>query len=614
MRRLYLLVAAVFALLLFMAQTVPPAGVITQGLAKRSDIIIDSPVTYYVASGGNDNGDCTLLDPCRTYQPACNKVAGREIRDEVVIQGTAGWSGTGCYLTGVSQGQRALADGGVKLGSLRIRGARATYAPADGGSGAGLVLSATAGNRSTTCARDVWVLDGGFNDGELANKWAQITTGTGAGDRLWPIKANTGGSVTILDQGRATQPVAGSGFQIYDAPAATITGGLGQGVVAPTPEGDGITVTPAFVILAGESVAPLNGQDDVPKWISVEDFKVTGSATILADIQGPVEVKHNLSTATTTASQLVRALPGTYRAGVHRNILTGTGRFLQARYAATGAHATQIQAYNNLGPGPTSDRTLGIGSADSIWLEGNDFPLGATRIGNCANCRSMCDVWGGIRTTGENDPSTSPNPTGQFNFDGVTLTGSSGSAYTVSVTGNFVVYIDQMSAGLPASTIYNPSSGHAAILGAGGGLMWGASTVWDAGAGGDNQVVMGSTISAQGTPQEIGARHPPIAWTWDRSWAMQSGTLHVPYGVMLCNDDSEGITQRPCRTEIGTVSCGAGGRTVKTFTEYSSTPFCTCTSTLAPSGTCQVGDAGTTFADIYCTANGGANYNCTGAL
>jgi hypothetical protein len=377
------------------------------GLARTSDLQITTPLSLYVAAGGNDTGPCSLSAPCATYQAACNQVAGREISDDVVIQGTAGFSGTGCYLMNVKQGQHSLVDGGVKRGTLKISGARAEYVARDGGTGsAGTITAATAGAKST-CALDSWTTSNVWEDGELANKWILITSGTGSDtDHLWPIRTNVGGVLTVNDNGRATQPVNGSGYQIYDAPSVVITGGLGQSITTPAPEGDGASVTPAFVITSGESVEPLSGAK-TPKWISLEDFKVTGSATILVDLSGPVEVRHNLSTATTTSSQLVRTLPGVYRAGIHRNILTGTGRFLQARYAATAGVGAIIEDFNNVGPGPTSDKTFGVGFSGSVWSEGNFFPLGSIRAGGCVNCRSLCDVWGGIRRTSENDPGTS---------------------------------------------------------------------------------------------------------------------------------------------------------------------------------------------------------------
>lgn len=540
-------------------------------LVRSNEVRINTPLTLYVAAGGNDNGDCTVYNPCATYQAACNRLAGRRVSDDVTIQGTAGFSGTGCYLFGVTQDAHGLADGGVKRGRLRIRGARKTYTQPDGGTGAGTITAVTAGAR-TTCALDSWTTSTTWADNEVANKWVLITSGTGSGtDHLWPIRSNTGAVLTLEDNGRATQPVNGSGYQIYDDPGATITGGMGQTIPSPAPEGDGFNAQPAFLIAAaGDAPDPQNGEM-ASGWVSVEDFTVTGNATQFVGVSGgAVEVVHNSYKATTASSALVRGLPGANRLGVHRNILTGTGRFIHSRYSGTGAPLVMLQAYNNLGPGPTNDKTLGFGGALSVWMEGNYFPLAGMRAGFCATCREKCSVWGGVRRTGEDDPGTSGGAIGPLNLDGTTLTGNASSAYTVTVEGNCDVVVDRMDG--PASTIYSPASGHTAALSGGGGFVWSTSspvTAFDAGTG-DLQVVFTGTTGTGGTVPEIAARSPPVYVNWDRSYAIAVGGSYSPSRVLTdaCQtsaalDFASVASTDPCETKTISLACATTTSTVE---------------------------------------------------
>src|SRR5262245_5661537 len=132
MRRLYLLVVAVFALLLFMAQTVPPAGVITQGLARTSDLMVLSPLGYWVSGAGADTNDCSQGSPCRTYQHICD-LTPNDVCDAVTLTALADYTGAGCHKEGLRRCCHPGTDGGVVCGTLTATGTRKLFVRADGG-------------------------------------------------------------------------------------------------------------------------------------------------------------------------------------------------------------------------------------------------------------------------------------------------------------------------------------------------------------------------------------------------------------------------------------------------------------------------------------------------
>lgn len=516
MKRVLLVVAAALVVVATMAQTVPPGGVVTQGLAKTSDLMVLEPLGYWVSGSGDDRNACTQSYPCRTYQRVCDLVP-RDVCDAVTLTALADYTGTGCRKEGLRRCCRPGADGGVVCGSFTVTGTRKLYVRSDGGTIAATLAAVTNGSATTGQAEEWSVVGGDFAPGELAGKWASVASGTGSGlDQLWPILANDAGVITLNAHGEVkTHPAVGSVVAIYEAPGSLINAALGQPWANAGPPSEAqVNKQAAFIFSTGAAAASGAYND---RWITVQDMttniSVAGSALVASSGPGPVEIRH---VASTNAAALYRCVAGVVQPTLERNIITSTSGVLMLAYnSALGCDVVNGQFFNNYAPISTSGFFISAGSARNLYSQSNFAPSALIRTGTCDTCRSRIDTLAGVRMTGDFIDGTGGR--GCWSVDGDTLTGNSGGAYTINLTGGCVV-VDSVG---PTSTIFNPPLGHVAALAFGGSLQWAPTTVFDAGTG-DNAVVFTSTPSLGVTVMDIAARSPKRWVNWDQSWAGQA--------------------------------------------------------------------------------------------
>jgi len=489
MRRL-LLLAAVLVPLAVIAGSIGAGG--NGGSVSGSvtpftpaNVSVTSDVTYYIADGGS-GAACTQANPCATFQPACDQINNKVISAHVTMQALAGWSGTGCHLI-VEPGCIAAGDGGVSCGQIDIQGTLAQYAPADGGTGTGTISAVTAGSQAGVCNKDIWsVASGAYNPGELTGLWVGITSGTGSGSgQIWPVVDNDAGVMRPTSMGVATQPVAGSGYTLYDplrTSAASVLNapyGQTQALLTSGVAGYGFGSAGNFIIeTRGQRARSIS-----EPWIRIRHFSVIGTqAAGIAQVSGgeTVEVSENY----TEAAYAFQPMPGGLtQPTISRNILKGGQRIiLSGAYYGQGEMLGALQVYNNMYLGSTAaGGSIGYTGLGSFWSSQNYLPWSVNSINSYdSDSMSVCDTWSNVSVGGNgNLAGLTATAKGGLNLDGATITQNYG-IRPLGVESGATLLIDQGSTAFSwggPSTI-NTNSGFAISVFPKGHIMWSPTTVW----------------------------------------------------------------------------------------------------------------------------------------
>lgn len=542
--------------------------------ARMSQLKLLRPTTWYVDSrpdAGSDTRDCrTPSRPCRTIQRACDQIPD-DVCDAAAIYVDGGTYTAGCRREGLRRCSHRGADGGVVLGSLEISGQPTVYATG--------TISAVTNGSMATCQRETWTLSGNYALNEISLMWISA----GSSDRKWPVMSNTAGPgsvATLVAQGEITShPAIGATYTVFTAPATTISGNHGQATTAAGPEGTGQASGAAAFAFSSVGGSENGAASD--RWITVRNFTVTGSATLVRENGGSVSVLENANQST---GSLHRGLKGRVAPSVERNILRAGVAFI-GRNTTFGVDLGMAQIYNNLCGSGVVNGILSS-SAAAVWAQSNVCPKALIRMGACDNCRSVGDSWGSIRMTGELDPGTSPvlggSPT--FSGDGLSLSDSA-QTYLVSGAGVGRVHIDQIG-GTCASTMTDAN--HFAAVADGFEVKIASGTTF-AGAG-DHAVVPTNTTGSI-TPATLRAMTPKSVTFWDGSKFSESGSSGA-YSWLLSLANTTTLDGIQC--DSGTAT--AGGVLAVTFSPaFRTAPrSCTCTDVNATPVTCGISTAQTT--------------------
>lgn len=232
---------------------------LSQYLTKKGYNTVGATQYYVVADGGgNDSADCSkLATPCNTPQAAYLQKP-KLVRHPTTINMGCGSYAAGAYVEGdmfnydPTLGGGYFPDAGWSP-SIIFNGTLANIT-LSGGAVTGTLTSATAGGGSGSSVWGTFTMNqvNGWDAGELAGKWIQITGGTGAG-QVRVIKTNDAGTATIdgtwgpLQTGTTT-PDSTSTFAIV-WPCTTVLDGLADNVNNPMINTGGPYISNSFIVM-----------------------------------------------------------------------------------------------------------------------------------------------------------------------------------------------------------------------------------------------------------------------------------------------------------------------------------------------------------------------------
>lgn len=555
-----------------------------------SQLQVLAPLNLYVSSptdGGIVGSACTQGQPCSAIQRACDLIPAQAICDAVSVYVAADYAGTGCRMEGIHFCSHPNPDGGVTWGSLAFHAGRHAYAPADGGTGAGTVASTTAG---TNCSLDqVAVTSGGYNSAELVGKLLLFS----GQSKMWPIRANDAGVITLQSFGDATLPSNGTAYQVYDS-SSTLNANLGQVVVK---GGSAQGTNAAAFEFSGDPNTLSNGAGTDYRLL-LDGFNVSGGSTVLAISNGVLSLTENYCGGNTCW----RGAAGEASLAASRNISSG-GIFALAANTTIGVHGPLRQLFNNLA---TSGTTTAYRSEDDSTLisRTNYFPNGLVRMGGCANCTSTCDTFDSIRGGAAGLTDTPGNIAGHLAGDGLTFTNNSGSTYPINLTSGFTVVLDQNQGGLTIpSSITAAGGGHGAILTLGAKFIWAPGTTFTG--AGTLDICPGST-SACLTVANLRARKWKGFHLLDDTMAFETGGTPGFWEPMF-------VLGAPREHQSGSSTFVGTTKTVSFPTAFIVAPTrCSCNDTSGAAAACSwTGTANTTTANfIGVTNNGTFTWDC----
>lgn len=583
MKRIHFFAAAALGVLFYVlaapapAQTIPPGGVITNGLARTADLKVLSPLSLWVSGTGDDHNECTQTSPCRTYQHICD-MTPLDVCDQVTLTATASYTGAGCRIEGLRRCCHPGTDGGVVCGTFTATGTRKLFVRTDGGNISATVSAVTNGSTVTGQAEEWSILNGDLDAGEVVGKWAGITSDAGAGveQYLWPITANDAGVITLNAHGEVqTHPVAGSTLVVYDSPGTLINATLGQPWQNAGPPSDAQVDKNASFIFSSTAAAASGAYKD--RWITVQDMTTSLASGALVASSGPgqVAVRH---IAQTNAAVLYRCVSGAVSPAVERNIFTGTGGIAMLAYSsALGCNVTTGQIWNNYAPLATNQFFISAGNSTNLYAQSNYAPKTLVRSGTCTTCRSRLDTFAGFRCTGD----FIDGAEGQcvWTIDGDTLTGNALS-YTLNASmGTFMVdYLGQV-----FSTITASGGGNSAVVTLGSRFYWSPNTVFDG--AGFKGVQVTDTLTTGMSIAEVRAAGTKVFGDGNGNYWGERGTGWLSTPVMYPINSGFGPPQRCFGTDVTSSNVvnipfdlGHG------CAAFSAVPRCSCTPVITDGG------------------------------
>lgn len=525
MKRLFFL-AAVFGAALSLwvtsapAQTLPPGGVQTSGLARTSDLATQGRMDLYVCEGAScsDTNDCSFTRQCRTPSAACARVPPN-VNHEVHV-----WVDAGTYSTGICNviGRNFGGTDFNTKGRLHFHG-RFLPASLDGGTNSGTATSVTAGSGSTWAVINdtgqSWVpsamSDGGY--------WVQITGGSGSdGGWMLPIIGNTTTALSVPGQ-FYTAPAASSTYQIVEIgtkvngrlPVSGITPGIGPASLSP-----GVS-RPADLIAFNNSVpGEVVGSPPTPAPITVQGFwfvsdgGTAGVATVLAD-STPISLEENRWSDFGTGHRVFGPLADDGYLGVRRSHIDTGGRI--TTFNDTGVQMGKLffdqndvqgaggvfsldllrefQSRNNLVRGPKSGTGsyLRTSTCTTCSIAGDRFAVGAS-----GNLQTIL-----LEMNRGNLYGAGNGMLGNVTIDGVSAPGVGGSIGWIATAGKGLqVQIDHgagIAAGFGASAITVLDSQRAITASFGSQVTWKhGTTSWTmAGTELDNSILMDGVLGGK---------------------------------------------------------------------------------------------------------------------
>ena len=566
------------------------------GYSTTAQLRTTAALDLYVDPGGNDNSACTsAAAPCATIEGACGKIPN-DVCHLVTVTVDAGSYAGGCHLIGKRQ---CAGSSWSAPGQVVIRGVLSTYAPADGGTGAGTLSSVSNGSN---CTESVFTDSAAaWNTNELQGKLFDISSGTGAATGYtWPIVSNTATAVTIAGI-PITNPTAGSGYIIKER-ATIITAALSDTIVSSGPPIPAKTARKAaFVVSNGQ---PYQDESSTIPFISIERLKFSYATDVGVWGNGPVALKENEFTSSVIG---FRGLPGQTHVALERNTLNGTGTFVVLGNTAYGSLPSAIQAYSNVGI--NSGTFISTGTAGQVWTKFNTLTqtgsaAAAIRVAAVLDGVSQCDNFTGFA-------SCFSTPTGltlvsgpvQMSFNGLVCDDNSRGTYQFSLAGGYAhISIDENAGSTGTSTI--TSSSHIAALNLGARLTLGSTSTTFSGAGTD--------FSFTGTPSSVTlaalrARIPKVAMDPFGSIVSEAGGTAPLWDPALVHGST------PKAIESGTSAFVAGVRAITFGTAFTAAPDCTCTTSSATVPCSISTPASTTAVTFSGTTTDAFSYSCTGA-
>jgi hypothetical protein len=506
-KRVHVLSAAALGVAVYLlaspapAQTVPPGGVIIQGLARTSDLMTQGRLDLYVCEGPgcSDSHDCSYTRPCRNPSAACARIPPG-VNHEVNIWVDGGTYGAGlCNIVGKTFGGTDFTTKGL----VHFRG-QWLSASLDGGTSSGTATSVTVGSGSAWAVINdtgqSWVpsamTDGGY--------WVQITGGSGSdGGWMLPVIGNTATSLSVPGQ-FYTAPATGSAYQIVE-PGAKITGRL---PVSATSPGIGPATISAGVsriadIIAFNNYAPgdVYGSPPTPAPIIVQGFWFVGdggtasNATVLAD-STPISLEENRWTDFGSGHRVYAPLSHGGHLGIRRSHIDTSGRV--ATYTETGVQIDKLAFEQNDVQGASGVFSLDLlreFQSRNNFVRGPKSGSGTTylRTSTCTTCSIAGDRFapgssGSTQTllvemNRGNIFAAGNGLAGNVTIDGVTAPNVGGVLGWIATSGNVVVQIDH---------------------GAGFAIGYGASTI---------SILDGMRAITAGTDAKVYWKHGVTSWT-----------------------------------------------------------------------------------------------------